>query len=63
MASRQNTGKDPASGSKPTRAGKRPQDTPRGPPTAEDAGETEKETQARESEGAFDKALGRMPPG
>lgn len=43
--------------------GKRPQVDPHGPPTAEDAGETERQTQARESESAFDKALGRIPPG
>jgi hypothetical protein len=63
MATDQRSSKDPVDGSRPSRAGKRPKDEPRRPPTADDAGETEKETQARESEGAFDRALGRIPPG
>jgi hypothetical protein len=63
MASANDVKKDPAAGSKPTRAGKRPKDVPGSAPTAEDAGETAEQTQARESEGAFDRALGRIPPG
>lgn len=63
MATKQDTKKDPVAGAKSPRAGKRPRDVPGPPPAAEDAGETDEETQARESEGAFDRALGRMPPG
>ena len=63
MARNQDTEKDPVAGSRSPRAGKRPQDVPGAPPAAEDAGETDQETQARESEGAFDRALGRIPPG
>ena len=63
MVKRADVKKDPVGGSKSPAAGKRPRDTAGTAPTAEDAGETEKDTQARESEGAFDKALGRIPPG
>lgn len=54
---------NPVAGSKPTSARKRPKDDPQGSPAAEDAGETAGETQARESEVALERALGRMPPG
>jgi hypothetical protein len=63
MTRKRDTKNEPAVGSKPARAGKRPHDAPQGPPTAEDAAETERETQARESESAFDRALERFPPG
>jgi ribosomal protein L12E/L44/L45/RPP1/RPP2 len=63
MAKEHAPGENPVAGSKSPRAGKRPQDQPGAPPTDEEAGETDEETQARESEGAFDRALGRMPPG
>lgn len=63
MARKQDTEQDPAAGPKSPRAGKRPKDIRGAPPAAEDAGETDGETQARESESAFDRALGRIPPG
>ena len=53
----------PAGGPKTAKAGKRSQDKAGSPPTAEDAGETEQETHARESERALGRALGRVPPG
>lgn len=60
---KQNTQQDPVGRAKRTRVGKRPQEQPDAPPTSEDADETEEETQVRDSERAFDHALGRMPPG
>lgn len=54
---------DPVGGAKPTKAGKRPRDDSHDPPTAEEAGGTEQQTQARSSEKALEHALSHMPPG
>jgi hypothetical protein len=55
--------RDPVAGTKVPRAGKRSKDESHAAPLAQDTAESERRTQARESESALDRALNRMPPG
>ncbi len=63
MSRKQQPAMDPVGGSKSPTAGKRPKDSPEQVATPDDESEPDSATQARETESALDRALGRIPSG